>query len=98
MDNTTFVWFNAIACIVLISSFVPTLFFQRRPRRTLAAPSSAARLPLGTLGSSILMNLFRPVHLDDPLQPLVFTNAYRLVFNPVIIVVLVAIAILRKVR
>ena len=97
MDNTTFVWFNAIACIVLIVLFVLYAFSKEgRDEHGRAIIGSACLW--GLLALFILMNIFGQFTWTILSSPYVFTNAYRLVFNLYMIVVLVAIAILRKVR
>lgn len=97
MDNATFVWVNAIACIVLIVLFAIYAFSKEgRDEHGRAIIGSACLW--GLLALFILMNLFGLFTWTILSSPYVFTNAYRLVFNLYMIVVLTAIAILRKIR
>ena len=92
MDSVPFVYVNAIGCIVLIIVFA-LYAFSREGR-----DEHGRAIIGGLLALFILMNLFGQFTWTILSSPYVFTNAYRLVFNLYMIVVLVAITILRKVR
>ena len=92
MDSVPFVYVNAIGCIVLIIVFA-LYAFSREGR-----DEHGSACLWGLLALFILMNLFGQFTWTILSSPYVFTNAYRLVFNLYMIVVLVAITILRKVR
>ena len=97
MDNATFVWVNAIACIILIVLFALYAFSKEgRDEHGRAIIGSACLL--GLLALFLLMNLFGQFTWTILSSPYVFTNAYRLVFNIYMLVVLCAVAILRKLR
>lgn len=97
MDNATFVWVNAIACIILIVLFALYAFSNEgRDEHGRAIIGSACLW--GLLALFLLMNLFGQFTWTILSSPYVFTNAYRLVFNIYMLVVLCAVAILRKLR
>lgn len=97
MDNATFVWVNAIACIILIVLFALYAFSKEgRDEHGRAIIGSACLW--GLLALFLLMNLFGQFTWTILSSPYVFTNAYRLVFNIYMLVVLCAVAILRKLR
>ena len=97
MDNATFVWVNAIACIILIVLFALYAFSKEgRDEHGRAIIGSACLW--GLLALFLLMNLFGQFTWTILSSPYVFTNAYRLVFNIYTLVVLCAVAILRKLR
>ena len=97
MDNATFVWVNAISCIILIVLFALYAFSKEgRDEHGRAIIGSACLW--GLLALFLLMNLFGQFTWTILSSPYVFTNAYRLVFNIYMLVVLCAVAILRKLR
>lgn len=93
MDSAPFVY----GCIVLIIVFA-LYAFSREGRDEHGRAIIGSSCLWGLLALFILMNLFGQFTWTILSSPYVFTNAYRLVFNLYMIVVLVAIAILRKVR
>lgn len=97
MDSVPFVYVNATLCIILIAVFA-LYAFSREGRDEHGRAIIGSACLWGLLALFILMNLFGQFTWTILSSPYVFTNAYRLVFNLYMIVVLVAIAILRKVR
>lgn len=93
MDSVPFVYVNAIVIIVFA-----LYAFSREGRDEHGRAIIGSACLWGLLALFILMNLFGQFTWTILSSPYVFTNAYRLVFNLYMIVVLVAIASLRKVR
>ena len=96
-DNVTVLRVHSLLGFALLALFFLYAFSKEgRDEHGRAIIGSACLW--GLLALFILMNLFGQFTWTILSSPYVFTNAYRLVFNLYMIVVLVAIAILRKVR
>lgn len=95
MDNTLFIYINAIACVALLLLLI-LYVFSREGRDEHGRAIIGRACLIGLVALFILMNLFGQFTWTILSSPYVFTNSYRLVFNIYLLVVLISIAIFRK--
>ncbi len=97
LNSEWFVWFNWVLCIAVAAVFFAyCLSKEGRDERGRAIVGTACLY--GTVVLLLLMNVLGLFSLTAISSLAVFSNCLRLVFNGYFLSVLVAIAILRKIR